>query len=140
MKHLRYLDISKTGITTLPDFITKLYNLIILRVADIEKIPKGFVNLTNLRHFYFNGILDIHEYLLPGTYQGCQIEELGCLHNLRGEIEICGLQNLSSYKSATKANLFGKSNIQSLKLVWEWEATAENMGYNTDVVEGLRPH
>ncbi|KAL3509233.1 hypothetical protein ACH5RR_028634 [Cinchona calisaya] len=52
MKQLRHLDISETKITTLPDSITKLYNLMTLRVnRHLENIPKGFVNLVNFKHF-----------------------------------------------------------------------------------------
>ncbi|KAL3509230.1 hypothetical protein ACH5RR_028631 [Cinchona calisaya] len=157
MKHLRYLDISKTKITTLPDSITKLYYLMSLRVNyGLQKIPNGFVNLINFRHFcptdYFE---NEHIFLLPGIGQlsnlqrwplfvvsqdkGCQIEELGCLHNLKGEIRICALENVSSSESAGKANLFGKSNIQSLELAWD-RKREEDGEDNIDVMEGFQPH
>ncbi|KAL3509091.1 hypothetical protein ACH5RR_028492 [Cinchona calisaya] len=158
MKHLRHLDISQTNIATLPDYITKLYNLTTLRVTyDLKNIPKGFVNLINFKDFscpakYFQ---NKHIFCLPGIGQlsnlqrwplfavsqdkGCQIEELGWLHNLKGEIRICRLENVSSYESATKANLFGKSSIQSLELAWDHK-TEEDGEDNIDVMEGLQPH
>ncbi|KAL3509262.1 hypothetical protein ACH5RR_028663 [Cinchona calisaya] len=70
--------------------------------------------------------------------KGCQIEELGRLLNLRGEIQICRLQNVRSYESAVKANLFVKSNIQSLEL--PWNMTEEDRKLDIDVMEGLQPH
>ncbi|XP_027075520.1 putative disease resistance protein RGA3 [Coffea arabica] len=125
MKHLRHLHISKTRVTALPDSITKLYNLITLKVFCVKEIPKKFSNLINLRHFQFlfgaalvqsclfAGIgqlsnLQTLPYFVVSQAKGCQLEELEHLSNLRGELEIFGLENVSSFESAAKANLSKK--------------------------------
>ncbi|XP_027172114.1 putative disease resistance protein RGA3 [Coffea eugenioides] len=111
MKHLRHLDISETGITALPDSITKLYNLMTLKVSYLKEIPKKFGNLINLRHLEFVNLpWDVPRCLFPGIGQvanlrtlphfkvsqdkRCQLEELEHLRNLGGELEICGLENI----------------------------------------------
>ncbi|XP_071904978.1 putative disease resistance protein RGA4 [Coffea arabica] len=147
MKHLRHLDISQTAITTLPDSITKLYNLMTLKVRYLEEIPKKFSNLINLRHLEF-----LEGYcLFPGIGQlanlrtcphsvVCQPEDLEHLHNLRGTLQIYGLETVSSFESATKAKLSEKSSIQDLTL--SWNGTKEDCDDNNinSVMEGLKPH
>ncbi|KAL4577242.1 hypothetical protein LXL04_013347 [Taraxacum kok-saghyz] len=47
MKHLRYLNLSNTEITRLPENVCNLYNL--------TKLPKNFSKLQNLQHFDVRG-------------------------------------------------------------------------------------
>nr|XP_027127014.1 putative disease resistance protein RGA3 [Coffea arabica] len=154
MKHLRHLDISRTGITALPDSVTKLYNLMTLKVRCLEEIPKKFCNLINLRDFEFS--MEEDGCLFPGIGQlanlrtlppfrvsqdnGCQLEELEHLRHLGGELRIYGLENVSSFESAAKAKLSEKSSIQSLRL--SWDGTKEDCDDNNinSVMEGLQPH
>ncbi|XP_027172641.1 putative disease resistance protein RGA3 [Coffea eugenioides] len=157
MKHLRHLDMSQTQIAALPDSITKLYNLMTLKVSRLEEIPKKFSNLINLRHLEFStAFLGRPSCLIPGIGQlanlrtlpyfvvsqdkGCQLEELEHLRNLRGELKIFGLENVSSFESAAKAKLSEKSSIQSLTL--SWDDTNEDCDDNNinSVMEGLQPH
>nr|XP_027127548.1 putative disease resistance protein RGA4 isoform X2 [Coffea arabica]XP_027127549.1 putative disease resistance protein RGA4 isoform X2 [Coffea arabica] len=157
MKHLRHLDMSQTRIAALPDSITKLYNLMTLKVSRLKEIPKKFSNLINLRHLEFSTIFSGRpSYLIPGIGQlanlrtlpyfvvsqdkGCQLEELEHLRNLRGELKIFGLENVSSFESAAKAKLSEKSSIQSLTL--SWDDTNEDCDDNNinSVMEGLQPH
>ncbi|XP_027064085.1 putative disease resistance protein RGA3 [Coffea arabica] len=157
MKHLRHLDISGTRITALPDSVTKLYNLMTLKVHYLKEIPKKFGNLVNLRHleFFELGFVGFR-CLFPGIGQlanlrtlpyfrvsqdkGCQLEELEHLRNLRGELRISGLENVSSFESAAKAKLSEKSGIQSLEL--SWCGTKEGCDDNNinSVMDGLQPH
>nr|XP_027064089.1 putative disease resistance protein RGA3 [Coffea arabica]XP_027064090.1 putative disease resistance protein RGA3 [Coffea arabica] len=154
MKHLRHLDIRETRITALPDSVTKLYNLMTLKVHCLEEIPKKFSNLINLRHFQFS--VRRVGCLFPGIGQlanlrtlphfrvsqakGCQLEELEHLRNLGGELRIYGLENMSSFESAAKAKLSEKSSIQGLTL--SWNGTKEDCDDNNinSVMEGLQPH
>nr|XP_027127691.1 putative disease resistance protein RGA3 [Coffea arabica] len=154
MKHLRHLDIRRTGITALPDSITKLYNLMTLKVSYLKEIPKKFSNLINLRHLEF--FKDSEECLFPGIGQlanlrtlphfrvsqdkGCQLEELEHLRNLGGELRIFGLENVSGFESAAKAKLSEKSSIRGLRL--SWGDTNEDCDDNNidSVMEGLQPH
>ncbi|XP_027060946.1 disease resistance protein RGA2-like [Coffea arabica] len=155
MKHLRHLDIRRTGITALPNSITKLYDLMTLKVCYLEEMPKKFGNLINLRHFEFSSAMG-QSCFFPGIGQlanlrtlphfrvsqdkGCQLEELEHLRNLRGELKISGLENVSSFESAGKAKLSEKSSIQGLRL--SWNGTKEDCDDNNinSVMEGLQPH
>ncbi|XP_027152418.1 putative disease resistance protein RGA3 [Coffea eugenioides] len=156
MKHLRYLDICKTRIITLPDSITKLYNLMTLKVVYLKEIPKKFSNLINLRHFEYSEFLLEIRCLFPGIGQlanlqtlphfvvsqdkGCQLEELEHLRNLRDKLEIFGLENVSSFESAAKAKLSEKSSIQDLRLSWnDRKEDCDDNNINS-VMEGLQPH
>ncbi|CDP14809.1 unnamed protein product [Coffea canephora] len=157
MKHLRHLDISQTGITALPDSITKLYNLMTLKANYLVEVPKKFSNLINLRHLEFSeDHRGLSRCLFPGIGQlanlrtlphfrvsqdkGCQLEELEHLRNLRGELKIFGLENVSSFESAAKAKLSEKSSIRGLRL--SWDDTKEDCDDNNinSVMEGLQPH
>ncbi|KAL3497661.1 hypothetical protein ACH5RR_040393 [Cinchona calisaya] len=149
MKLLRYLDITETRIYRLPDLFTKLYNLQTLRVNYLKELPEGFGNLINLRNFYTVGF-----FYLSGISQltnlqtlskievvkeakGFHLEELEHLDNLRGKLEIHGLENVSHPNSAAKANLWRKPNIQSLELSWYKSKQDEN---GLEILEDLKPH
>ncbi|XP_047339463.1 putative disease resistance RPP13-like protein 1 [Impatiens glandulifera] len=66
LKHLRYLDISKSKITTLHDNICELFNLQTLKLNScsmLESLPRNMRNLVNLRHLYLedcDGIKYMH--------------------------------------------------------------------------------
>lgn len=155
LKHLTYLDISRTRIRFLPQSFTKLYNLQTLRIFDLVMLPEGFGKLINLRHFCIqqhsrspplNLLLPRIGHLtnlqtLPffsvSQEKGCQIEELEYLDNLGGKLTIYGLANVNSYESASKANLSRKFRVRRLELYWE----GPNESLNDDaVLEGLKPH
>ncbi|KAL2494313.1 putative disease resistance RPP13-like protein 1 [Forsythia ovata] len=90
--------------------------------------------------------------------EGCRIEELGHLKNLRGQIEIRNLQLVNNKAEAKKANLDGKTNIIELKFCWrntnEGNTTDESASesdtrnrnilesniHDESVLEGLQPH
>ncbi|KAL3497624.1 hypothetical protein ACH5RR_040356 [Cinchona calisaya] len=149
MKLLRYLDIADTKISRLPDSFTKLYNLQTLRVHYLEVLPEGFGKLINLRNFYMS-----REFSLSGIRQltnlrtlseirvvrevgGFQLEELEHLDSLRGTLKISGLEDVSGPESATKANLWRKSNIHMLELIWDPHVEDHN---GIEILEGLKPH
>ncbi|GLT27099.1 hypothetical protein SLA2020_021260 [Shorea laevis] len=74
MKSLRYLDISRTRLTELPKFITKLYNLQTFRFMTCRSLkmpPEGIGSLINLRHIYFS-----NEEQMPAN-----IAKFLCRHN-----------------------------------------------------------
>lgn len=128
LKHLRYLDISRTNIDKLPNSITKLYNLQTLRVGRLEEIPKKFGNLINMRHLYFDVISESREgcrfigidrltclrtltFFVVSRDKKCHLEDLGGLKDLRGELRIFGLGDVRDIGEARKANLSRNSNI-----------------------------
>ncbi|KAL3834666.1 hypothetical protein ACJIZ3_009402 [Penstemon smallii] len=162
LKHLRFLDVSKTRIFKLPDSITKLYYLQTLRLHGLEDLPKEFGNLINMRHFYIYKVEPSNneemKCLLPGIGQlsflrtlpyfvvseeeGCQINELQGLDNLQGTLKIYGLVKIKNGVEAKKANIKGKSNIDTLE--FHWSCRSEKVYYDEvndeDVLEELIPH
>ncbi|GKV51392.1 hypothetical protein SLEP1_g58054 [Rubroshorea leprosula] len=152
LKHLRYLDISKTYVRTVPKSFSKLYNLQTSNFVDchLEKLPSGMSNLISLRHIYFSCRSDISimqltslrtlPYFVVGTKKGCRLEDLGCLSQLGGKLEIWKLEHVRSKLEASKANLKEKAKLHQLKLRWSsgYEGAVNNN--HEEVLESLQPH
>ncbi|GKV38986.1 hypothetical protein SLEP1_g46832 [Rubroshorea leprosula] len=149
MKNLRYLDISRTQITKLPEFIPKLCKLQTFRFItcrSLEMPPEGIGSLINLRHIYFSDeeqmptnigkltCLQTLPMFFVGTTMGCKIEELGSLRGLRGSLKICNLEHVKDKSEAMGAKLHEKT-ISKLRLRWGKESNQDE-----DVLEGLQPH
>jgi len=153
LKHLRYLDVSRTDIKALPKSITKLYHLQTLRFSDCRlliKLPNKMEYLASLRHIDFShtpadvgcltGLRSL-PFFEVGQDKGHKIEELGCLKELRGRLKIVNLEHVRDKEEAKGANLSGKKKINTLVLVWssERESSSSSINYK-DVLEGLQPH
>ncbi|GKU88216.1 hypothetical protein SLEP1_g2506 [Rubroshorea leprosula] len=154
LKHLRYLDISKTNARTVPKSFSKLYHLQTSNLSNclhLVKLPNGMANLTSLRHIYSSCPSDISIMQLTslrtlsrfavGTKEGCRIEDLGCLSQLGGKLEIWKLEHVRSKLEASKANLKEKTKLHQLKLDWSsgnWRAVNNNN--DEEVLESLQPH
>lgn len=155
MKYLKYLDISCFH-GTLPSYITNLYNLQTLRVSALKVLPKNFCNLINLRHLY---IVNAHErcmfigiqnltclqtlpHFVVSRNHYCLVKNLGGLNNLRGKLDLYGLDGVEDMDGASKAKLCMKTNLQSLVLEWDNSTNfREDKEYNDEeVMEGLKPH
>ncbi|KAL4612019.1 hypothetical protein ACB092_08G168300 [Castanea dentata] len=138
-KHLRYLDVSFTGIERLPKSTCMLLNL--------------QTNLINLRHLDISGTsignMPIHMGRLQclqtltkfvvGKDIGFQIEELGKLSNLRGVIVISNLQNVINSTNALEAKLKDKEHLKELTLEWD-AANGIVSPSERDVLNNLQPH
>ncbi|KAK6279566.1 hypothetical protein POUND7_019833 [Theobroma cacao] len=69
---------------------------------------------------------------------GNQIEELGCLSQLRGELKISNLEYVRDKDEARGAKLQEKTKIYKLEFVWQ--SHREGLNNDEDVLEGLQPH
>ncbi|KAL2520279.1 putative disease resistance RPP13-like protein 1 [Forsythia ovata] len=132
--HLRCLDVSHNPMRSLPGSVCKLYNLQTFAINDcsLEQLPLKIQDLTSLRHLYFCPKVDFSmpphirrlsclqtlQFFNVGDKEGCRIEELGHLKNLRGKIEIRNLEFVNNEAEAKKANLEGRTNIIELKFCW----------------------
>ncbi|XP_017613751.1 putative disease resistance protein RGA3 [Gossypium arboreum] len=145
LKHLRYLDISRTRIKALPKSSTKLYHLQTLRLLRLLDsfvkftFPDGLENLISLKHLYFASekrqpdnignltCLQTLPVFFVGSQRGRSIKELGSLNELRGELEICRLGLVRNKQEANGANLHLKEKL--CKLIFDFEGIG---GYNNE--------
>nr|XP_034921656.1 putative disease resistance RPP13-like protein 1 [Populus alba] len=154
LKHLRYLKLSRTDLTKLPESICGLYNLqtlILTWCFRLYKLPAGMGRLINLRHLDITGtrLLEMPPQMGKlaklrtltsfslGNQSGSSIKELGKLQHLCGELCIRNLQNVVDAQDASKADLKGKADLESLELLWEDET---NNSLHERVLDQLQPH
>ncbi|XVF82276.1 hypothetical protein PTKIN_Ptkin16aG0033000 [Pterospermum kingtungense] len=136
LKHLRYLNFSRTFIKCLPESISALYNLetlLLRRCSKLEKLPLEMENLVNLCYLDITGASDLKgmpsnfgtlsdlktlsDFIL-GENMGSQLRELEGLSNLRGQLCISGLENVVDTQDALKARLHDKTELDKLELKW----------------------
>ncbi|KAF7824618.1 putative disease resistance RPP13-like protein 1 [Senna tora] len=155
LKHLRYLDLSGTGVKRLPDSVCLLYNLQTMKLrycGSLEKLPSNLHRLVNLSHLDFRDTkvrempkqlgklknLQVLSSFYVGKYSGTNINELGKL-DLSGKLSIFELQNVVSPMDALAANLKAKTNLEELILSWS-KNIDESSTNERDVLEKLQPH
>ncbi|TYH20620.1 hypothetical protein ES288_A05G444700v1, partial [Gossypium darwinii] len=133
LKHLRYLDISRTSIKALPKSSTKLCHLQTLRLLGLVTFtfPDGLENLMSLKHLYFDS----------QELQSDNIGNLTCLQTLpvfyvgsgRGHsIKEC----VRNKQEANGANLHLKEKLCELK----FDFIGSYSDKSEDVMESLQPH
>ncbi|KAL2530507.1 putative disease resistance RPP13-like protein 1 [Forsythia ovata] len=174
LTHLRCLDVSFNRMRSLPGSVCKLYNLQTFAIIGrfLKQLPEKIQDLTSLRHLYFCpdedfpmpphirrlSCLQTLQFFNVGDKEGCRIEELGHLKNLKGKIEIRNLQLVNNEEEAKKANLDEKTNIIELKFCWrntndgnttygsvsESDTSNKNVFesniHDESVLKGLQPH
>ncbi|CAM0906609.1 unnamed protein product [Alopecurus aequalis] len=152
--HLRYLKIRspKHLEVTLPSALPRFYHLLILDLQDwhgSSSLPNHISRLVNLCHFIANKELhsnvpevgkiehleELKEFHVKKKSVGFELEELGKLTDLGGELCIRSLEKVATKEEASKANLVLKRNLKRLTLVCK-----RGQQIAVDVIDGLQPH
>ncbi|KAK9137562.1 hypothetical protein Sjap_008156 [Stephania japonica] len=161
LKHLRYLDLSFTGIESLPRWVTRLYHLQTLKLRGCKKLTElseDLKNLKKLRHLFIDeyvkwkkmphSIGELHQlqtlpiFVASEKNAGRGITALKNLNNLGGTLNIHCLCRVKEASLAKGANILSeKRNLRELRLHWDspWSAGGGD-GDELLVLEALRPH
>ncbi|KAJ1701331.1 hypothetical protein LUZ63_001110 [Rhynchospora breviuscula] len=160
LTHLRFLDLSSTGIEELSQSLfNDHYHLQSLHIRQPEleretqlvKLPKGINKLINLRHLNADAITiaqissigqlvdlqELDEYRV-GETKGHKITELKNLRELSGRLTIMNCENVRSKEEAEQARLADKENLNSVVLYWSDGYRERNI--DMEILEGLKPY
>jgi len=159
LKLLRYLDLSYTEITSLPNSICMLYNLDTLLLQDcfkLTELPSYFYKLINLRKLNLEGThikkmpMEIRRLINLETLtdfvvreqHGFDIRQLAELNHLKGRLQISGLKNVIDPVDAMAANLKDKKHLKELSMSYdEWRVMDGSLTEARVVVlEALQPN
>ncbi|XP_028224368.1 putative disease resistance protein At3g14460 [Glycine soja] len=152
--HLRYLNLSRTRIVTLPESLCNLYNLQTLVLSDcrmLTRLPTDMQNLVNLCHLHIDGTeigemprgmgmlshLQHLDFFIVGNNKENGIKELGTLSNLHGSLSIRNLENVTRSNEALEARMLDKKHINHLSLEW---SNGTDFQTQLDVLCKLKPH
>ncbi|MED6209087.1 hypothetical protein PIB30_051250, partial [Stylosanthes scabra] len=157
--HLRYLDLSRAPVMTLPESLGNLYNLQTLKLRDcrnLKKLPSNMQNLVNLRHLDTYGtsleempkgmsklqdLQFLSDYVV-GKHEENGVGELGELPHLHGSLRISKLENVKNSGEASNARMDEKIHLDTLYLRWSSFEEGEVCDSQTekDVLDKLHPH
>ncbi|KDO37314.1 hypothetical protein CISIN_1g044195mg, partial [Citrus sinensis] len=166
LKHLRFLNLSRTNIQILPQSINSLYNLHTVLLEDcrrLKKLCKDMGNLTKLHHLRNSNVHSLEEMpkgfgkltclttlcrFVVGKDSGSALRELKSLTNLQGTLEISSLENVKCVGDAIEAQLNRKVNLEALVLRWCNRSCISNirnedavdLETQTRVLDMLKPH
>ncbi|KAL5542046.1 hypothetical protein UlMin_009756 [Ulmus minor] len=138
LKHLRYLNLSATSVTKLPNSIGALYNLQTLLLSNCEnltRLPSSLKSLINLHH------LDTSDSPLEEMPpKMSNLKKLLTLTNfVLGKIRLSGLQNVNNVDDALKVNLKNKKNLSELALEWKGQSQERDSRLEEKVLVALQP-
>ncbi|XP_065870937.1 putative disease resistance protein RGA3 [Euphorbia lathyris] len=155
LHNLQTLNVSMSKIRKLPESITNLCNLQTLKFVDCKELislpRKKMRNLMSLKHIVFSyefympfGLgqlcgLETLPFFVVGSDWGGSIQELECLDQLRGHLEITRLEEVEDKKEAKRANLQGKTKLQGLGFQWSYGDNGR-ISSDKELLEGLQPN
>ncbi|KAJ4779241.1 Disease resistance protein [Rhynchospora pubera] len=154
MPHLRFLDLSSTGIEVLTHSRFDHYHLQALYIqgCPLSKLDCGMNRLINLRHLnadfktivLISGIgqlvnlQELDEYIV-GKEEGHKITELKNLKELTGHLRISNCENIESKDEAEQARLADKKELESIELCWS-SVERKSKIIDMEILEGLKPN
>ncbi|GAY33065.1 hypothetical protein CUMW_274590 [Citrus unshiu] len=135
LKLLRYINLSRTLIESLPESISSLFNLqfLLLRTCHrLQKLPSNMRNLLNLHHLDIGGsfitempsgmnrlkFLQTLSDFIVGRGIGSGLKDLKNLTFLCGKLCISRLENANDSWDAREASLCDKKGLEELSLGW----------------------
>ncbi|WJX66342.1 hypothetical protein P8452_50907 [Trifolium repens] len=156
--HLRYFELYRSDIITLPESICSLRKLQTLKLVHclfLTSLPKQLTQLQDLRHLLIKRCSSLRS--MPCNIGGLtHLKTLNLfivgsktrfglaeLHNLQlgGKLHIEGLENVSNETDAREANLIGKKELSQLTLSWSTNADSQvSITIAEQVLEALEPH
>ncbi|XP_043714945.1 putative disease resistance protein At3g14460 [Telopea speciosissima] len=158
LKHLRYLNLSKSRIEKLPKTICDLHSLHILMLhgcknlknlpclGDLRSLKKLLLDKNHLLDSFPPGIgrlTMLETFSCPfvvGKEEGENIGVLKNLNNLRGSLCISNLENILNSEEAKEAALNNKQFLRQLKLKWREEPTGQCRFEHEQVLQALQPN
>jgi Leucine-rich repeat (LRR) protein len=153
LPHIRFLDLSFSGITSIPNSIFQLVHLQVLNIRGcwFSQLPDEMNRLINLRHLYaspdtislISGIgkltkLQELEEFDVSMKTGFTISELMDMDFLSGQLTLGSLEKVLSKNEAISAKLDKKRYLTSLLL--RYCNTPSNNTKHMEILEGLKPH
>ncbi|GLT33640.1 hypothetical protein SLA2020_082090, partial [Shorea laevis] len=158
LKHIRYIDLSRTKIECLPESVGSLLFLQTLLLSSCEKLtklPTTIGNLIDLHHLDITNTSSLKEMPLEignlknlvtlskfivGKASGMmmRLSTLKNLSQLRGRLSILDRENVSHVQDAVEANLDKIHGLEELVLEGRWIAPDNDR--DESILSWLKPH
>ncbi|KAJ0987324.1 hypothetical protein J5N97_005680 [Dioscorea zingiberensis] len=144
LKHLRYLDVYETSIKSLPESLCGLYQLRVLKLKKLDRLPNHLSNLINLRFFVVNcqsGLSFSRPWVLVFPVKKetvYKMAQLKGMKELRGTLVMRKIENIQGREDAMEANLKEKCHLKGLHLFWSGSFSSSQVV--EEVLESLQPH
>ncbi|KAF9666193.1 hypothetical protein SADUNF_Sadunf16G0204000 [Salix dunnii] len=127
LKHLKYLDLSNNWMRVLPNFVTNLVNLQVLKLngcGHLMELPRGINKLINLRHLDDDSCENL-EYMPHGIGKLSSLQTLSCFvvakkKSPKSEM-IGGLDELKF----EGAKLEDKKYLQTMTIKWDIDMNSD---------------
>ncbi|KAJ3705271.1 hypothetical protein LUZ61_008976 [Rhynchospora tenuis] len=155
LSHLRFVDLSFSGIKLIPDQFCVLWRLQVLDVrgCTFQKLPKGMNRLINLRHLYasvetislissigkLTNLQELEEFRTAES-DGYRISELRDMNEISGHLLLSNLQNVSSKEEAAMSQLAKKKYLKNLELEFNYKNDQLTTSVEQEVLEALKPY